>query len=109
MSALARWDDDEALIRDLAAAFATREADRARAGARAAFAWRTIDQDLTGLVDQATPSQVPPVRRATTGPYAAAAVRRRRRTRLGRAGGAARRTAVRSAWQMSGPHWARLW
>ncbi len=109
MSTLVEWGDDEALIRDLAAAFATRETDRARADARAAFAWRTIDQDLTGLADQGTPWQAPLVCCPTTGSYVADVVRRRRGKRLGPPASPPRRTQARSAWQLSGPHWARLW
>jgi len=45
------YDDDEALLRDLGDAVADSRAvtERARAAARAAFAWRTIDEELLEL------------------------------------------------------------
>ena len=45
------FDDDEALLRDLKDAVADERAvtDRARAAARAAFTWRTIDEELLDL------------------------------------------------------------
>lgn len=42
------WDDDE-LLRHLDDALAGTVSDRARDDARAAFAWRTIDDDLMSL------------------------------------------------------------
>ncbi|MGB7981337.1 MAG: hypothetical protein WCF36_11170 [Candidatus Nanopelagicales bacterium] len=48
---MANWEDDDALMTDLESATAQARAvtDRARAAARAAFAWRTIDEELMGL------------------------------------------------------------
>ncbi|MGD9959476.1 hypothetical protein [Nocardioides sp.] len=46
---MTRWDDDEALMQDLDDALAGAVSDRARVDARAAFAWRTIDDDLMSL------------------------------------------------------------
>ena len=45
------FDDDEALLRDLKDALADERAvtERARAAARAAFTWRTIDEELLDL------------------------------------------------------------
>ena len=45
------FDDDEALLRDLKDALADERAvtERARATARAAFTWRTIDEELLDL------------------------------------------------------------
>ena len=45
------FDDDEVLLRDLGDAVADSRAvtDRARAAARAAFAWRTLDDELLEL------------------------------------------------------------
>jgi len=45
------FDDDEALLRDLKDAVADERAvtERARAAARAAFTWRTIDEELLDL------------------------------------------------------------
>ena len=45
------FDDDEVLLRDLGDAVADSRAvtDRARAAARSAFAWRTIDEELLDL------------------------------------------------------------
>lgn len=47
--------DDEALMRELGEAVRARDAvtDRARDAARAAFAWRTIDEDLLALTHDA--------------------------------------------------------
>lgn len=43
------WDDDETLMQDLHEAVQGEVSERARVDARAAFAWRTIDDDLMRL------------------------------------------------------------
>jgi hypothetical protein len=49
MTTMTRWNDDETLMQDLDDALAGAVSDRARVDARAAFAWRTIDDDLMSL------------------------------------------------------------
>ena len=46
---MSRWEDDEILMQDLYDALAGAVSDQARIDARAAFAWRTIDDDLMSL------------------------------------------------------------
>lgn len=48
---MSNWEDDDALMADLAQATAEGRVvtDRAREAARAAFAWRTIDEELMAL------------------------------------------------------------
>lgn len=64
--------DDEALMRELGEAVRAREAvtDRARDAARAAFAWRTIDEDLLALTHDAPASAETLVRATADGPQA---------------------------------------
>jgi hypothetical protein len=64
MSTMDGWDDDERLIGDLDDALAGAVTDRARADARAAFTWRTIDQDLMSLVHDSALSGPAVVRRS---------------------------------------------
>ena len=49
MSQMTMWNDDEMLMADLDEALQGAVSDSARAAARAAFAWRTIDDDLMSL------------------------------------------------------------
>jgi hypothetical protein len=49
MSRMSRWDDDDQLMQDLDEALHGAVSDRARQAARAALAWRTIDEDLMRL------------------------------------------------------------
>jgi hypothetical protein len=54
------FDDDEALLRDLKDAVADERAvtERARVAARAAFAWRTIDEELLDLAHDSESADV---------------------------------------------------
>lgn len=60
------WDDDEKLMGDLDDALAGAVSERARVDARAAFAWRTIDDDLMSLAHDSSLSEAVLVRSAAT-------------------------------------------
>jgi hypothetical protein len=114
MIAMARWDD-ESLVRELRDAFGTAVSDRGRADARAAFVWRTVDQELMllgrsrpgtagGAVGGGVGSTWPRrLSRMKTGPG-----RRRAGRRLDPTGSAGLAEA-RMSWQTGGPPCPRLW
>jgi hypothetical protein len=62
------WDDDEALMEALDEALHGTVSDTARAAARAAFAWGTIDEDLMSLAHDSSVDEVL-VRSAATAPH----------------------------------------
>jgi hypothetical protein len=63
------WDDDERLMQELREAQGAEVSERARSAARAAFTWRTIDQELMRLAyDSSFSSDQVQVRRVGPGP-----------------------------------------
>jgi hypothetical protein len=68
MSQMSRWDDDDQLMQDLDEALHGAVSDRARQAARAAFAWRTIDEDLMHLAHDSLVSEELMVRGAAVAP-----------------------------------------
>ncbi len=64
MTTMTRWNDDESLMQDVDDALAGAVSERARVDARAAFAWRTIDDDLMSLAHDSSLSDAVLVRSA---------------------------------------------
>ena len=62
------WDDDEMLMDDLDEALQGAVSDSARSAARAAFAWRTIDEDLMSLAYDSSLTEEVLVRSVATTP-----------------------------------------
>jgi hypothetical protein len=62
------WDDDDALMQDLGEAMRGAVSERAREAARAAFAWRTLDEELMRLSYDSLLSEEVLVRRAAGSP-----------------------------------------
>jgi hypothetical protein len=71
MSRMSRWDDDDQLMQDLDDALHGAVSDRARQAARAAFAWRTIDEDLMRLAHDSSLTEEVVARGAAIAPRVA--------------------------------------
>jgi len=65
---MSRWDDDDQLMQDLDEALHGAVSDGARRAARAAFAWRTIDEELMRLAHDSSLSEEMLVRSAAVAP-----------------------------------------
>lgn len=65
---MSRWDDDDQLMQDLDEALHGAVSDGARQAARAAFAWRTIDEDLMRLAHDSSLTEEVMARGAAVAP-----------------------------------------
>jgi len=65
---MTRWDDDDQLMQDLDEALHGAVSDGARQAARAAFAWRTIDEELMRLAHDSSLTEEVMVRGAAIAP-----------------------------------------
>lgn len=65
---MSQWDDDEQLMEELDQALRGAVSESARQAAQAAFAWRTIDEDLMLLAHDSSQREQAMVRGSATAP-----------------------------------------
>jgi hypothetical protein len=68
MREMTLWHDDETLIQELDEALLGAVSERARSAAQAAFAWRTVDEDLLRLAHDSSLTEEVLVRGTATAP-----------------------------------------